>query len=82
VLTALEPSSGAPGQILVITGTNFVSPSGQISAHFGAEVTTIACPEPNGCLVAVPPEGGTTAATPVTVTTDGGTSNPLTFTYG
>jgi hypothetical protein len=25
---------------------------------------------------------GTTPSAPVTVTTDGGTSNPLTFTYG
>jgi hypothetical protein len=30
----------------------------------------------------VPPEAGTTASVPVTVTTDSGTSNPLTFTYG
>jgi IPT/TIG domain len=81
VLSALDPSSGAPGQIVVITGTNFVSPSGQITVNFGAQTAIIACPEQTGCLVSVPPAAGTTASVPVTVTTDGGTSNPLTFTY-
>ena len=82
MLSALDPSSGAPGQIVVITGTNFESPSGQISVNFGSQVALIACPEQTGCLVAVPPETGATSSVPVTVTTDGGTSNALTFTYG
>ena len=81
MLSALDPSSGAAGQIVVITGTNFVSPSGQITVNFGAQTAIIACPEQTGCLVAVPPAAGTAASVPVTVTTDGGTSNPLTFTY-
>ena len=81
-LSALDPSSGAPGQIVVITGTNFVSPSGQISVDFGSQVAVIACPEQTSCLVAVPPETGTASSVPVTMTTDAGTSNPLTFTYG
>jgi hypothetical protein len=82
VLSAVDPSSGTPGQIVVITGTNFVSPSGQITVQFGTQVATIACPEQTACLVAVPPPAGTAGSTPVTVTTDAGTSNPLTFTYG
>jgi IPT/TIG domain len=82
VLSALQPSSGVAGQVLVVTGTNFLSPSGRISAHFGAQVALIACPQSTSCLVEVPPTDGTTAPVPVTVTTDGGTTNPLTFTYG
>ena len=82
VLSALDPSSGAPGQVVVITGTNFISPSGQISVQFGGQVSLIACPESTSCLVAVPPATGGTTSASVTVTTDGGTSNPLTFTYG
>ena len=82
VLATVEPSSGAAGQVVVITGSDFISPSGQISAHFGTQVTTIVCPEQTSCLVAVPPAVGTGASAPLTVTTDGGTSNPLTFTYG
>jgi IPT/TIG domain len=83
VLTTLAPSTGAPGQIVVITGANLISPSGLITAHFGSQVALVACPESSGCLVAVPaPDGTTGGSAPVTVTTDGGTSNPLTFTYG
>jgi hypothetical protein len=82
VLSAVDPSSGSPGQIVVITGANFVSPSGQISVQFGTQVATIACPLQTSCLVAVPSPAGTAGSTPVTVTTDAGTSNPVTFTYG
>ena len=81
VLTALEPASGSPGQSIVVTGSNFLSPSGQITAHFGADTATVACLAPTSCLVIVPPDGAFVAATPVTVTTDTGTSNPLTFNY-
>ena len=82
VLAALEPSTGTPGQVLVVTGSNFLSPSGQITAHFGAQVALIACPQSTSCLVEVPSTDGTTAPVPVTVTTDSGTTNPLPFTYG
>jgi IPT/TIG domain len=82
VLTGMQPSSGAPGQVLVLTGSNLMSTSGQITAHFGGQATTIACPIANSCLVEVPAPGGSPATAPVTVTTDAGTSNPLTFTFG
>ncbi len=82
VLSAVQPASGAAGQVVVITGTNLISQSGQITAHVGAQVALIACPEPTSCLVDVPAATGTGTSAPLTVTTDSGTSNPLTFTYG
>ena len=81
MLSAVQPASGAAGQVVVITGTNLISLSGQITAHVGAQVALIACPEQTSCLVDVPAATGTDPSAPLTVTTDSGTSNPLTFTY-
>jgi hypothetical protein len=67
--------------VLVINGSDLLSPSGTISAQFGAQTTTIACPQSTSCLIEVPSTDGTAGSVTVTVTTDGGTSNPLTFTY-
>ena len=80
-LTTLDPSGGTAGQVLVINGTNLLSPSGTITAQFGGQTTTIACPQSTSCLIEVPSTDGATGTAQVTVTTDGGTSNPLTFTY-
>ncbi len=80
VLSSLVPSSGAAGQVLVVLGSGLLSPSGQIVAHFGDQTSVIACPQSTSCLVQVPP--GASPSALVTVTTDAGTSNPLTFTYG
>ena len=80
-LATLEPARGAPGQILVIWGSDLLSTSGRITAHFGVETATIACPQQTSCIVMVPPDGAFVATVPVTVTTDAGTSNALTFAY-
>ncbi len=80
-LTTLTPASGIAGQVLVIEGSNLVSPSGQITAHFGTETATVACPAQTSCIVQVPQNTASTASVPFTVTTDTGTSNPLTFSY-
>ena len=80
-LTALDPSTGSPGQVLVIDGSNLLSPSGQITAQFGGQTTTVACPQSTSCLIEVPSTDGSTGTAQVSITTDGGTSNPLTFTY-
>jgi hypothetical protein len=81
-LSSLVPSTGAAGQVLVINGANFVSASGQITAAFGGENTLIACPTSTSCLIQVPAPTGNSNPVPVTVTTDGGTSNAVSFTYG
>ena len=81
VLSSIEPASGTPGQTIVVLGSNLMSPSGQITAQFGPETSTVACLAQTSCLVIVPPDGSLTSTTPLTITTDGGTSNALTFTY-
>ena len=81
VLTSIEPASGTPGQTIVVTGSNLMSPSGQITAQFGADTSTVACLAQTSCLVVVPPDSAPTATIPLTITTDNGTSNAVTFTY-
>lgn len=81
VLTTLEPASAAPGQVLVIVGSNLMSASGQITANFGTETSTVACPQTTSCLVMVPQDGTSGTSVPFTVTTDSGTSNALSFSY-
>jgi hypothetical protein len=63
-----------------VAGANFLSSDGQIVASFNGEVASTSCPEQNVCTVTVPPMAGSTAAQ-LTITTAGGTSNPVTFTY-
>jgi|HubBroStandDraft_1064217.scaffolds.fasta_scaffold357059_2 hypothetical protein len=80
VIASLSPSSGSAGQVLAVGGSNFLSSSGQIIATFNGQVAPTSCPAPNTCSVTVPPSsGGPTAQ--VVITTAGGTSNPMTFTY-
>jgi hypothetical protein len=63
-----------------VAGTNFLSSNGQIVASFDGEVAPTSCPAQNVCTVTVPPMTGPAAAQ-VTITTAGGTSNAVTFTY-
>ncbi len=81
VLNSIQPASGSAGQTIVVSGSNLLSASGQITAQFGAETSTVACLAQTSCLVIVPPDGSPAATIPVTITTDNGTSNALTFTY-
>ena len=82
VLSALAPSSGQAGQTVTVTGSNFLSPSGQISAEVGGQTVQVACPDQTTCSVLIPPNQGSTTSASVTITTDSGTSNPLVFAYG
>ena len=81
-LSALAPASGQAGQTVTVTGSNFLSSSGRISAQVGGQTTPVACPAQTTCTVVIPPNPGSTPAAPVTITTDSGTSNALVFTYG
>lgn len=81
VISALSPSSGVAGQGIEVTGSNFLSPNGQIVATFNGQVTRTSCPDQSSCSVTVPPSSGPQSAQ-VTITTAGGTSNAATFTYG
>jgi hypothetical protein len=78
---SLSPKSGAAGQTITIAGSNFMSPSGHISAAFDGQTASIACPAPSTCTVTVPTLSGPPGPVKVTVTTDSGVSNSANFTY-
>ena len=80
-IASLSPKSGAAGQTITIAGSNFMSPSGHISAAFDGQTASIACPAPSTCTVTVPTLSGPPGPVKVTVTTDSGVSNSANFTY-
>jgi hypothetical protein len=80
VIALLSPASGGAGDGIQVAGTNFLSSDGQIVASFNGQVAPTSCPAQNVCTVTVPSLAGSTAAR-VTITTAGGTSNAVTFTY-
>ncbi|HZU80025.1 MAG TPA: IPT/TIG domain-containing protein [Acidimicrobiales bacterium] len=77
-ISALSPAAGAPGQIVVITGTGLVSANGQVLASFGSVVAPTSCPSATTCRATAPAGSGRVQ---VTVATASGTSNGLWFTY-
>ncbi len=81
VIGSLTPSSGSAGERIQVAGANFLSSDGQIVATFNGQVAPTSCPAPNTCTVTVPPQSGSSSAQ-VSITTSGGTSNTVTFTYG
>ncbi len=81
VIGSLTPSSGDAGAHIEVAGANFLSSNGQIVATFNGQVAPTSCPASNTCTVTVPPQSGSSTAQ-VSITTSGGTSNAVTFTYG
>jgi IPT/TIG domain len=81
VISGLAPATGAPGQGIQVSGTNFLSPNGQIVALFNGQVAPTSCPAQNTCTVTVPPMTAGASSAQVTITTADGTSNAVTFTY-
>ncbi|MEU7633739.1 IPT/TIG domain-containing protein [Nocardia sp. NPDC049220] len=73
----ISPSQGstAGGTAVTITGTNL---GGATAVRFGAKLATITANTPTSVTVTSPSGTGTVG---VTVTTAGGTSNPLSFFY-
>ncbi|WP_077193888.1 IPT/TIG domain-containing protein [Streptomyces lydicus] len=73
----ISPNQGSTGggTTVTITGTNL---GGATSVHFGTKTATITANTPTSVTVISPSGTGTV---PVTVTTPGGTSNPLSFFY-
>jgi len=80
VISSINPTTGFAGEGIEITGSNFLSSNGQIVATFNGQVAATSCPSQNSCTVTVPPSTGSGSAQ-VTVTTAGGTSNAVSFTY-
>jgi hypothetical protein len=80
-LSTLDPSTGYVGQSVTVTGSNFLSPSGQISADVNGQPAPVTCLDQVTCTLVIPAVGGSAPSAPVTITTDSGTSNALFFTY-
>ena len=80
VISSLSPSSGTAGQTITVAGANFLSSSGQIVATFNGQVTATSCPAQSTCTVTAPALSAPSAQ--VVITTAGGASNAMTFTYG
>ena len=78
-ITALDPSTGSAGQSVTIEGSGLFSADGQVAAYFNGQVVPTTCPSQTSCTATVP--AGAPGPETVTVSTDAGTSNGLTFTY-
>jgi hypothetical protein len=78
---SLNPSTGVAGQEIVVTGANFISADGLIQASIDGQVAPTSCPVQTTCTVTLPTIAGAPSSVPVTITTDAGTSNTLSFTF-
>jgi hypothetical protein len=81
-ITALTPSSGTAGQSVVISGSGLFSSDGHVQTFFGGQQAPTSCPSQSSCTVIVPVLSGPARGVPVTVTTETGTSNAVSFYYG
>ena len=78
-ISSLTPAQGPAGQSVTITGANLVSSDGQVVAHFGGQVAPTSCSSSTSCSATAPPGGS--GRVQVTITTAGGRSNALEYTY-
>ncbi|TQF07954.1 cell surface receptor IPT/TIG domain-containing protein [Kitasatospora acidiphila] len=75
VLAVVSPASGPAGSTVTLTGSGF---SGATAVHFGAAASSFTVVSATQITATVPAGSGTVL---VTVTTPGGTSNGVAFTY-
>ena len=66
--------------MVTLTGTDLFSSNGLITVIFGGIEAGVSCSTTTSCQVTVP-NRPTPGPVPVTITTTGGTSRPVTFTY-
>ncbi|MGC8626066.1 MAG: IPT/TIG domain-containing protein [Acidimicrobiales bacterium] len=68
---------------MTLTGRGLFSANGHISVTFGPALAPVACPSETTCHVQVPSQRlpGSLRSVPVSIETQSGTSNPVTFTY-
>jgi hypothetical protein len=81
VLSSLSTTSGGAGQVVTVSGSNFMSANGDVQAHFGSQEAPTACPNASSCTVTVPTLSGSSRSVPLTITTQSGTSNAVNFDY-
>jgi hypothetical protein len=77
-ITSISPSSGPVGATLTITGTNFSSTASSNTVNFSGDVTATPSSASSTQLIVNVPDGAQSGG--VTVTTQNGTSNSVTFT--
>lgn len=80
-LSSINPSSGAPGQTVTLTGSNLFSPSGLITVTFAGVQAGVSCPSSTTCVVTVPSGLTPSPSIPVAINTGTGTSSSVNFTY-
>ena len=81
-LSSITPSQGSAGAVVVVHGTNLFSLNGLVLARFDGQPTHTICPTQTSCMVTVPALPSSPPTAQVTITTESGTSNALTFLYG
>ena len=83
VLADISPASGWPGQSVAISGTGLFSRNGVITLRFGSYQAPVSCFSQTACQAMVPGSMSApdTGAVAVTLTTEAGTSNPVSFRY-
>ncbi|MGC9961087.1 MAG: IPT/TIG domain-containing protein [Acidimicrobiales bacterium] len=80
-LASVAPAQGSAGTVLLVHGTNFFSPNGLVLAHVGGFPARTVCPAQDVCKVTVPDLAGSRSVVTVTITTEAGTSNAMSFQY-
>jgi len=66
---------------VVVSGANFFSTDGLVEASFAGQAAPTTCPSQTSCTVVVPDLSGPPREVQVTITTQYGTSNALSFYY-
>jgi hypothetical protein len=80
-LLSIRPHAGGIGQVVTVSGTNLYSPDGLVQASLGGADAPIRCPTQSTCVLTVPAGLGPSADIPLTIETEAGTSNALSFSY-
>ncbi|MCL4449517.1 MAG: IPT/TIG domain-containing protein, partial [Actinobacteria bacterium] len=86
-ITSISPNSGASGITIMLNGTGFsTTSSSQVLGtvvYFGSAGPAVlsSCSTTSSCTAIAPFYGGSNTTVSVTVTTAGGTSNSVSFTY-
>lgn len=81
-LISLSPTGGNAGQVVTVSGVNLFSADGVVQALVGGQAVPTSCPTQTACTVTVPPGMGPPSSLPLTIETEAGTSNALSFSYG
>ncbi|MDA8310060.1 MAG: IPT/TIG domain-containing protein [Actinomycetota bacterium] len=80
-IVSVSPASGAAGRTVLVDGSGLFSSNGLVVARFGASTAPTSCNSESSCTVTVPDLGSRPSTVPLTILTEGGTSNSLSFSY-